>query len=90
MKQNNPPAVIFSAYVPRATEWDTTRGIEVYRETNGSVRIRISSETEREDIRYKSKIISAADATSLGKALLCIPEDVDFGEIMSRAAAWSE
>lgn len=90
MKRQNPPTKIFSAHVPRATEWDTARGIEVYRETNGSVRIRVSSETEREDTRYKSKTLSAEDATTLGKALLCIPEDEDFGEIMSRAAAWSE
>lgn len=81
---------IFSSYTPRTTEWDTARSIEAIRNPNGSVSIRISSETERDDKEHKSYTISAEEAEQFGKALLCIPADEDFGAIMSRAGAWSE
>ena len=87
---NNDRTVIFGLYEPRETEWDTARWIEASRYPNGSVCIRISTETEREDAEYKDTTLSATEAEAFGKALLCIPEDEDFGEIMSRAATWEE
>lgn len=90
MKPIKDGAEIFSSYTPRITEWDTARGIKAYRNSDGTVDIRVSSETEWKDAEYKLKNITAEEATRLGKALLCIPDSEDFGEIISRAAAWSE
>jgi len=90
MKHVNEKTAIFSSYAPRKTEWDTARGIEAYRNIDGSVRIRISSETEWEDTEYKVKTITAEEAEMLGKALLCIPEDEDFGSIIERTMKRSE
>jgi hypothetical protein len=86
----NEGTVIFSSYTRRFTEWDIARGIKVYRNPDGTVNIQISSETEWDDAEYKLKNITAEEAEQFGKVLLCIPEDEDFGEIMSRAAAWEE
>lgn len=90
MKSINKGIVIFSAHVPRATEWDTARGIKVERNTDGSVRIRVSSETETEDIEYKSKTITVEEAVRLGRALLCMDEEDAFDDMAKRAEKWSE
>lgn len=87
IKKDN--TMIFSSYVPRKTEWDTAREIEARRNPNGSVCIRISSETEREDAEYKDYTLSASEAEQLGRALLCM-EDSGFNAVIGRAAAWSE
>ena len=89
MKQINDGTVIFSSYTPRITEWDTARSAEAIRNPNGSVSIRISSETERDDKEHKSHTISAEEAEHFGRALLCM-EDSGFDAVIGRAAAWEE
>lgn len=86
---NNDRTVIFDLYEPRETEWDTARRIEASRYPNGSVYIRISTETEREDAEYKDTTLSAPEAEQLGRALLCM-EDSGFDAVIGRAAAWGE
>lgn len=81
---------IFSRKRHAKTEYATSTDIEVHRHTDGSVRVVIGSWTERSDKSIKTYELSVDDAVILGKVLLCLPEDEDFGEIMSRAAAWEE
>lgn len=81
---------LFSRKRCAVNEYGISTDIDVFRHADGSMRIVVGSWTERTDKSIKVYELSADDAVILGKILLCIPEDDDFGAIMSRAAAWSE
>lgn len=89
MTINKDETAIFSRTRYAKTEYGVSSDIEVYRHTDGSVRVVVGVWSERADKCIKVYELSESDAAILGKALLCIPEDEDFGAIMSRAAAWS-
>ena len=87
---NKDSTAIFSHTRNATTEYATSTDIEVFRFITGSVRVVVGSWTERTDKSIRAYELSAKDAEHLGKALLCIPEDEDFGAITSRVAAREE
>ena len=77
--------MIFQSHIPRLTEFGTARGIEAYRNSDGSVPIRISSETEYADAKHKTYTLSAQEAEEFGRMLLCQSEEKNFVAIINRA-----
>lgn len=89
MNQINKETIIFESHTPRLTEFDTTKGMEAVRNSDGSVSVRISSETEYSDRKHQLYTISASEAETFGRALLCM-EDGGFDAMIGRALEWGE
>jgi len=90
MKQiNQHKPLIFGVRETLKDEWSIARGIEARRNTDGGVEVKIVRETERDDMIYMQKTITAEEAERLGRALLCM-EDSEFDAVIRRAMEWSE